>query len=185
MFSMESDHLTLPPPLGSHSPDAPRTLRKRFGSGSKHPLKSPFPFGNTTRGGATATAIAEKNYDEEADTMPSPSTTRKFKRRVSSTIKHLSLTSPSRKRKTSPPSSRRFVITNAARRADGPATPMPPKHGFMEGVMRGKEVLGKVVGKSGGGGMNREEKRRESLKKRIVVVGITDQSPDGRVAEWL
>lgn len=41
--------------------------------------------------------------------------------------------------------------------------------------MRGKEVLGKVVGKSGGE-TSREEKR-ESLKKRIVVVGITDQSP--------
>ena len=70
--------------------------------------------------------------------------------------------------------------------------------------MRGKGVLEKV-GKSVVG-PSKEEKRRESLKKRMVVVGITDQSPgrsmldvegfirkddadcvvvDGRVAEWL
>lgn len=164
MFTMESDHLTLPP-----LPEPPKSgsRRKRFGTGVKHPLKSPFPF--HARGGAVEEA------DEEADSMPSPSTTRTFKRRVSSTIKHLSPTSPSSKSRPSPPSSKKYVITNGARRADGPATPMPPKHGFMEGVMRGKEVLEKV-GKSVIG-PSKDEKRRESLKKRIVVVGITDQSP--------
>ncbi|PVH88305.1 hypothetical protein DL98DRAFT_196198 [Cadophora sp. DSE1049] len=177
MFTMESDHLTLSPPLGSPLPETPKSAskRKRFGAGAKHPLKSPFPF--HARGGS----IVEE--DEEADSMPSPSTSRAFKRRVSSTIKHLSPTSSSSKSRSSPPSSNKYVITNSARRADGPATPMPPKHGFMEGVMRGKEVLEKV-GKSVVGA-SKEEKRRESLKKRIVVVGITDQSPDGRVAEWL
>ncbi|KAH7364229.1 hypothetical protein BKA65DRAFT_590587 [Rhexocercosporidium sp. MPI-PUGE-AT-0058] len=186
MFSMESDHLTLSPPLGSSFPsslETPKTRRRRFGSGSKHPLKSPFPFTKTARESATA------EEDEELDSMPSPSTSRTFKRRVTSTLKHLSPTSPSSSgdSKSSPPSSRKFVIANGARRVDGPATPVPPKHGFMEGVMRGKEVLGMVVGMGGGGGggMTREEKRRESLKKRIVVVRITDQSPDGRVAEWL
>ncbi|KAH7417197.1 hypothetical protein BKA64DRAFT_701981 [Cadophora sp. MPI-SDFR-AT-0126] len=177
MFTMESDHLTLSPPLGSPLPEMPKlgSRRKRFGAGAKHPLKSPFPF--HARGGA----IVER--DEEADSMPSPSTSRTFKRSFSSTFKHLSPTAPSSKSRPGPPSSKKYIISNAARRADGPATPMPPKHGFMEGVMRGKEVLEKV-GKSVVG-TSKEEKRRESLKKRIVVVGVTDQSPDGRVAEWL
>lgn len=69
------------------------------------------------------------------------------------------------------------MIMNGARRADGPATPFPPRHGFMEGVMRGKEVLGKVGKSVAGVGTSKEEKRRESLKKKIVVMGITDQSP--------
>ncbi|KAG4420138.1 hypothetical protein IFR04_006701 [Cadophora malorum] len=194
MFTMESDHLTLPP-----LPEPPKSgsRRKRFGTGVKHPLKSPFPF--HAPGGAV-----EDDDDERTDSMPSPSTTRTIKRTVSSTIRHLSPTSPSSESRSSPPGGRKYVITNGARRADGPATPMPLKHGFMEGVMRGKGVLEKV-GKSVVG-PSKEEKRRESLKKRMVVVGITDQSPgrsmldvegfirkddadcvvvDGRVAEWL
>ncbi|KAL2072508.1 hypothetical protein VTL71DRAFT_11851 [Oculimacula yallundae] len=221
MFSMASDHLSLSPPLGSssspapQSPLTPKSRRIRFGSTSKHPLKSPFPFPLPFRSQTSTSTpqvrdisdssgpIAEVDEDEEAaDTMPSPSTARSFTRRISSTLKNLSPTSPSspsspstktgkKGKRSHPPSSKKFVITNAARRADGPATPMPLKSPFLEGVMRGKEALGRV-GKSvvgTGTGLSKEEKRevrrRESLKKRIVVVGITDQSPDGRVSEWL
>ncbi|CZT01537.1 uncharacterized protein RCO7_02124 [Rhynchosporium graminicola] len=215
MFSMESDHLALSPPLGSITPgqfpERSRSRRFRFGSESKHLLKSPSPFsrgwareggdvGGEESGVLGVGDIAEEAEEEETDYMPSPSTALSFKRRVSSTLKSLSPASPSsstspttsgKKKRRGPPSSKKFVITNAARRADGPATPIPmpslsylsQRQGFKDGVMRGKEVLGKV-GKSVVGA-SKEEKRRESLKKRIVVVGITDQSPDGRVAEWL
>lgn len=118
--------------------------------------------------------------------MPSPSSSRRFTHRVSDTIKSLSPTkshSSNNKSPSSNPSTtslKRTVISNKARKADGPATPIPQKSSFLEftkvtaveGLGRVKET---VVGK------NREEKvaekKRESLKKRIVVVGITDQSP--------
>ncbi|KAI9053481.1 hypothetical protein LZ554_002437 [Drepanopeziza brunnea f. sp. 'monogermtubi'] len=172
MFSMESDHLALGPPLGSG--ESPKTRARVWGTG-KHPLKSPFPFSRSH----SETPAAGEGDDEAADTVQSPSTPRSFTRRLSNTMKHLSPTSPVNKKKAAsvPPSSNKYVITNGARRADGPATPLPPKNGlsFAEGLVRGKEVVGKV--KKSVGGTSKEEKRRESLKKRIVVVGITDQSP--------
>ncbi|CAL3962196.1 unnamed protein product [Diplocarpon coronariae] len=175
MFTMESDHVALSPPLGSLP--SPKTARRIFGSG-RHPLKSPFPFSRSPSGASgfsSNMAPAEEEHGEAADTVPSPSTSRSFTRQLSNTIKHLSPTSPTHKSKAYPPSSEKLVITNSERRPEGPATPATPKNGFME------SVVGKV--KKSVVGVSREEKRRESLRRRIVVVGITDQSP-GMQRSW-
>ncbi|PBP22676.1 hypothetical protein BUE80_DR006581 [Diplocarpon rosae] len=168
MFTMASDHLTLSPPLGSFP--SPHTTKRIFGSG-RHPLKSPFPFSRShseASGCGGNMAPAEAGDEEAAATVPSPSTSRGFTRRLSNTVKQLSPTSPTRKNRTPPSSSETAVSTNGERRAAGPATPTTPKNGFMESVVG--IVKKSVVG------VSKEEKRRESLRKRIVVVGITDQS---------
>jgi hypothetical protein len=78
---------------------------------------------------------------------------------------------------------KRNVIPNWARKADGPDTPILPKTGFMAflpavevNVMeKGNELVAKakksVKIKSG------QERRRDDLRKKTVVIGITDQSP--------
>jgi hypothetical protein len=75
------------------------------------------------------------------------------------------------------------MIPNWARKADGPDTPILPKTGLMVflptvevNVMeKGNELVAKakksVKIKSG------QERRRDDLRKKIVVIGITDQSP--------
>ncbi|KAK2628142.1 hypothetical protein QTJ16_002788 [Diplocarpon rosae] len=169
MFTMESDHMTLSPPLGSFP--SPKTTKRIFGSG-RHPLKSPFPFSKShseAAGFGRSMAPAAAGDEEAAEIVPSPSTPRGFTRRLSNTVKQLSPTSPTRKNKTPPLSSEKAVLANGERRAAGPATPTTPKNGFME------SVVGKV--KKSVVGVSKEEKRRESLRERIVVVGITDQSP--------
>jgi hypothetical protein len=159
MFSMPSDHLILPEiPLLSVSS---QPKRKRFGNGN-HPLKSPFPFPPTPP------------YEDE-DTVSSPKES-KFSKRVSGAVRHLS--GGSNKSPT-----KRNVVPNWARKADGPDTPILPKTGFLAflptvdvNVMeKGNELVAKAKNtvkiKSG------QERRREDLRKKIVVIGITDQSP--------
>jgi hypothetical protein len=138
-----------PPPL--------KPRRKLFGTGN-HPLKSPFPFG---------------------ESQDVPETRGTFSKRLSGAIKHLSPGS-------SPVSLTRSVISNSARRANGPDTPMPPQSGFMSflpsveitmqrGGVHFQEVITKA--KKTVHFKNNDERKRESLKKSIVVVGISDQSP--------
>ncbi|KAG9246839.1 hypothetical protein BJ878DRAFT_565461 [Calycina marina] len=106
----------------------------------------------------------------------------KLTRKISGAMKRLS------GKKSHP---RPTIILNLARQSDSPDTPASKSgislaspvealhHGneqFQESYRRAKNSLRM---------MTAEEKRREELKKKIVVVGISDQSPDGRVAEWL
>jgi hypothetical protein len=125
-----------PPPL--------KPRHKLFGTGN-HPLKSPFPFG---------------------ESQDVPETRGTFSNRLSGAIKHLSPGS-------SPMSAKRSVISNGARRANGPATPMPRQSGFMS-FLPSVEI---TMQKGGVHFKNNDERKRESLKKSIVVVGISDQSP--------
>ena len=162
MFSMPSDHLILPemPQLSISS----QPKRKRFGNGD-HPLKSPFPFPPTL-----------PYEDEDAVSSPKES---KFSKRLSGAMRHLSGGSG----KSPSPTKRSVMIPNWARKADGPDTPILPKTGLMVflptvevNVMeKGNELVAKakksVKIKSG------QERRRDDLRKKIVVIGITDQSP--------
>jgi hypothetical protein len=138
----------VPPPL--------KPRYKVFGTGN-HPLKSPFPF----------------------DQQDVPETGSTFGKRLSGAIKHLSGGSSSI-------SPKRSVISNGARRANGPDTPMPCQSGFMsflpsvgttmqKGGLHFQEVVTKA--KKTVHFKNDDERKRESLKKSIVVVGISDQSP--------
>jgi hypothetical protein len=162
MFSMPSGHLILPeiPQL----PISSQPKWKRFGNGD-HPLKSPFPFPPTPS-------------HEEEDTVSSPKES-KFSKGLSGAMRHLSGGSGK-----SPSLTKRSVmIPNWARKADGPDTPILPKTGFMaflptvdvNMMEKGNELVVKakksVKIKSG------QERRREDLRKKIVVIGITDQSP--------
>ena len=139
------------------------STRKLFGSG-KHPLKSPFPF---------------HHAPDIPDTVPeTDSVERTFSKRLSGAMKHLHI---------SPISPRIGVISNSARRPNGPDTPNPnsksPFKGFFpslettieKGGMHLQEAVTKakksVRFKTSG------ERNRQSLKKSIVYVGISDQSP--------
>ncbi len=144
----------VPPPL--------KPTRKLFGSG-KHQLKSPFPFRHAP------------NIPETVTETESIETT--FGKRLSSVVKHFAL---------SPSSPKRGVISNGVRRPSGPDTPHPnnksPFQGFFplvettmqkggvhlqEAVIKAKKTVGMK---------NSGERHRQSLKKRIVYVGISDQS---------
>ena len=141
----------LPPPL--------KTKRKKFGSGN-HPLKSPFPFG-----------LAYENSDPGESGQ-------KFTKRFSGAMRRVSGAS-----KFSP--TKKTVIPNSQRAHDGPDTPLPLKSlglvAFIQDDVIGKgnvhfqEVMAKA--KQSLTIKTTDEKRREGLKKKIVVIGITDQSP--------
>jgi len=150
-----SDDRDVPPPL--------KLTRKLFGSG-KHPLKSPFPFRHAPDIPETVT---------ETDSVE-----RTFSKRLSGAIKHFHL---------GPTSSRVGVISNGARRSDGPDTPHPKYKPSFKGFFPSVET---TIQK---GGMHLQEavtkakksvrfstsgeRNRQSLKKSIVYVGISDQSP--------
>jgi hypothetical protein len=142
-------------------PPAPETQKRNFASG-KHPLKSPFPFYNSRR-----------NSDPEESEN-------KVRKRFSGVIKRL----PGGKSSSVEPT----IIPNSARAPDGPDTPLPRKSGFMatlpsvdlsEHVQHGNEHLQEVYerAKKSLKIKTSDEKRRESLKKKIVLVGMSDQSP--------
>ena len=144
----------VPPPL--------KIKHRIFGTGN-HPLKSPFPF---RHGPAIPETIDETGPNE-----------RTFNKRVTGAMKHLSL---------SPTYSQRGVISNGARRPNGPDTPLPGKSPF-------KAFFPSVDTTMQKGGVHIQEavtkvkrtvrfkssvlRKRESLKKSIVYVGISDQSP--------
>lgn len=178
MFSMESDHLSLSPPLGRGESLSPTGKKRIWGSG-KHPLRSPYPFSKThdhAFARESSASAREEGKDEAVETIQSPSRSTSFTRRLSNTIKHLSPTSSVHKKTACiPPPSNKYASADEERKANGPTTQFPLQSGLMEGLGKGKEVVGKV--KKSVVGVSKEEKRRESLKKRIVVVGITDQNP--------
>jgi hypothetical protein len=144
----------VPPPL--------KIKHTIFGTGN-HPLKSPFPF---RHGPAIPETIDETCPNE-----------RTFNKRITGAMKHLWL---------SPTYSQRGVISNGARRPSGPDTPLPGKSPF-------KAFFPSVETKMQKGGVHIQEavtkvkrtvrfkssvlRKRESLKKSIVYVGISDQSP--------
>ncbi|KAF5878677.1 uncharacterized protein Bfra_000844 [Botrytis fragariae] len=143
--------------------------RKRDFSSGQHPLKSPFPFLSTN-----------KLPDSPRATGPTGSLGGK----LSGALKRLSGST-----KMSPTEGNE-IISNASRSATGPDTPMPRKSGFMgiKGapvvIQKGNEHFHEVVEKVKLK-VNKKERRRRELKKQILVVGIMDQTPDGRTSEWL
>lgn len=76
------------------------------------------------------------------------------------------------KKERMPPIRKPTVIRNGQRNAAGPDTPLPTKQGFndhiQEAYARAKKKLTIKTA---------DEKKGERLKKKIFVVGITDQSP--------
>ncbi|CZR50929.1 uncharacterized protein PAC_00803 [Phialocephala subalpina] len=154
-FSMHSGNTTpeeMPP---SPLPKSPRRKKFKnvFGTG-EHPLKSPYPFPGK----------------EEDDTITSPSES-KFGRRLSGAVKSLSTGRRGSQTK-------KTVITNKARKADGPDTPTPVKSSFVETMQKGNEQLHDIIEKTKKSVLkSSDEKRREELKKKIHVVGLGDQSP--------
>ncbi|TGO58577.1 hypothetical protein BCON_0053g00120 [Botryotinia convoluta] len=143
--------------------------RKRDFSSGQHPLKSPFPFLSTN-----------KLPDSPKATGPTGSLGEK----LSGALKRLSGSA-----KMSPTEGNE-IISNASRSATGPDTPMPKKSGFMgikgapDVIQKGNEHFHEVVEKVKLK-VNKKERRRRELKKQILVVGIMDQTPDGRTSEWL
>ncbi|RDW74051.1 hypothetical protein BP5796_07493 [Coleophoma crateriformis] len=150
----------LPPPLtlvkSKHKPD--------FASGN-HPLRSPFPFKTNRASGG------------------------EMRKRFSGAMSRISGSEGIIKETT--------IISNAARSADGPDTPAldTGRTGF---VMKSLEEAADVLEKGGEGlkgavkkGVSsvkvksKTERRRDKLRKSITFVGPSDQSPDGRVAEWM
>jgi hypothetical protein len=146
----------------SFPPAAPK--RKRDLSSGKHPVKSSFPFPRT------------RNNPESPDAEDG------LAKRLSGAMRRLSGAK-------SPTTSRRnVVIHDSARAAEGPDTPMPGKSGFMSGLTSadmsgvlhtGNEHLQEVVAKAKQSLKitTAADRRRESLKRKIVVMGITDRSP--------
>lgn len=127
--------------------------KKTFGTG-KHPLKSPFPFRQI------------KEAEEESPTE-SESVFSKVKRTLS--------ISPTEQRSSS-------FGARKPEGSEGPAlksafkTLIPAVEATLhKGNVRFQETVGKA--KKSVQGKSAEEKKRESLKKSIVVVGISDQNP--------
>ncbi|KAE8447463.1 hypothetical protein EG329_010736 [Mollisiaceae sp. DMI_Dod_QoI] len=152
-FSMHSGNTTpeeMPP---TPPPKSSRRKKKKFGAG-EHPLRSPYPFPGK----------------EEDDVLPSPSES-SFGSKFSGAVRGLSTSRRGSQTK-------KTVITNRARKADGPDTPLPLKSGFVETIHRGNEQLQEIIEKTKKNVLRTaEERRRDELKKKIVVVGIGDQSP--------
>ncbi|KAE9381610.1 hypothetical protein N431DRAFT_323041 [Stipitochalara longipes BDJ] len=146
-------------------------IRKLFGTG-KHPLKSLFPF---------------RHAPDIPETVPETDLVeRTFGKRLLGAMKHFSPNSTSVKG---------GVVLNSARRPSGPDTPhpndRPPFKGFFPSVetimQKGGVHLQEVVTKAQKAVrfQTSSERNRQNLKKSIAYVGISDQSPDGRIAEWL
>lgn len=69
-----------------------------------------------------------------------------------------------------PPIKKMSTIKNGERDATGPDTPLPTKPGFnmQEVYTNARKTLSIKTA---------EEKKRDSLRRKIVVVGLTDQGP--------
>jgi hypothetical protein len=135
-------------------PPAGTPKRKQNFSTGKHPLKSPFPFPRIRN-------LAESAEGDDMRDRGMPAATRQ------SSVWNSSPTSKS-------------IIRNSARAPDGPDTPMPVKTGFMSILSHMNETTqseDSSKAKQKLKGKTTAERRRESLKKKIVVVGISDQSP--------
>ncbi|KAG0651152.1 hypothetical protein D0Z07_2596 [Hyphodiscus hymeniophilus] len=143
--------------LHSRIPPRPQNLRhkRKFGTG-KHPMKSPFPF-----------IIKKEPGAEEPE--------QRFRHKVSRAMKRLSGGTKSPMTQSVSPSGER-----EAGEVD-PPTPSGLKAFFpsQEIMQKGNEHLQDAVYKARKGLRIKtaDERRREDLKKQIVVVGITDQSP--------
>lgn len=144
----------VPPPL--------KLKHRIFGTGD-HPLKSPFPF---RQGPDIPETIDETGPNE-----------RTVNKRITGAMKHLSL---------SRTYSQRSVISNSARSPSGPDTALPGKSPLkalfpavettmQKGGVHIQEAVTKV--KKTVRFQTSDVKRRESLKKSLVYVGISDQSP--------
>jgi hypothetical protein len=130
---------------------------RRFGTG-KHPVKSQFPF-NTQKGPGA----------REPEQI--------FRKKVSRAMKRLSGGKI--------PPVKQTVITNREIEAGGPVTILPSNSRFksflpsQDILHKGNEQLQDAVDKARKSLKIKtaDEKRREDLKKQIVFVGVTDQSP--------
>lgn len=156
-FTLDDDEES---PDAGPSPLTPiKTKRRIFGSG-KHPLKSPFPFSN----------FVESSDSEDAETESSNMNTKpegkRFSKRLSGAMRRVS-GSPR-----NPPIRSTSMIINNQRAASGPDTPLPTKPGFNDHIQGVYETAKKTLNIR-----TTEEKNREELKKKIVVIGVTDQSP--------
>jgi len=153
------DALTSPtiskhPPIPEESsmqPVTPRVIRRKP---DKEMLKSPLKLNSTS--------------------PQSETSNERLSRKFSRTMKRLSGSK-------APP--RPTVISNVARAPEGPDTPAP-KSGIsvrspVEALQYGNEHFQEAYAKAKKSLRIKtaEEKRRESLKKKIVVVGMSDQSP--------
>ncbi|KAB8302921.1 hypothetical protein EYC80_006240 [Monilinia laxa] len=143
----------------------PKKNRKRDFSSGNHPLKSPFPFLSPSK------------------TSDSPKSAGSLGEKFSDALKRLSFTRTS-------PVDRNEVISNTSRSPTGPDTPMPKKSGFMgikgtpDVIQKGNEHFHEVLEKAKLS-VSKKERGRKELKKQIVVVGVMDQTPDGKASEWL
>jgi hypothetical protein len=135
---------------------------KRGISSGKHPLRSPFPF----------------NFHSTHRSPDSPNSTSALGGKLSGALRRVSGT------KTNSPTDKLVTTSNAKRTATDPDTPTPKKSigGFMglkgtpDVLQKGNEHFHEVVEKAKLS-MNKKEKRRQELKKRIIVVGVMDQTP--------
>lgn len=154
----QGDFLALPnmppPPIPEKS-----TKRKNFDT-NKHPLRNLF---------SDSTHKSPDSHASSAD--------KKFRKRFSGAAKHL--------HRLSFPTAKKEFIPSSLRDSNGPSTPRPDKTKTLalwlraEVLHRGTRHLQEVITEAKNAVHYKfaDEKRRESLKKNIVLVGITDQSP--------
>lgn len=160
-FVLDESDESQSPKNSSTSPLKPgKSKRSIFGSG-KHTLKSPFPF---------SAYVETSESDDAVEPLPSISpakseNSRRFSKRLSGAIKRATSSRL-------PPIKRMSTIKNGQRDATGPDTPLPNKAGFNDHVQGVYTNARKTLNIK-----TMEERKRESLKKKIVLVGLTDQSP--------
>ncbi|PQE19914.1 hypothetical protein CJF31_00006434 [Rutstroemia sp. NJR-2017a BVV2] len=143
-------------------PFAGQKHTKRGSSSGKHPLRSPFPF----------------NFHSTHKSPDSPNSASALGGKLSGTLRRVSGT------KTNSPTNKIVTTLNTKRTATDPDTPTPKKSigafmglkGTPDVLQKGNEHFHEVVEKAKLS-MNKKEKRRQELKKRIVVVGVMDQTP--------
>ncbi|RDL36851.1 uncharacterized protein BP5553_06203 [Venustampulla echinocandica] len=145
-----------PNDMTSPRPSLPHQAKRSFGSG-RHPLKTPFPF-----------AAIQEHSSSEDEAIKSHSTPGKFNRKLSDAVKSISKSRSTR----DSPVRKKNVIPNRQRTPNGPDTPLPMVSGFSEQISEAVATAKKSLHVK-----SSDEKKRECLKKKIVVLGITDQNP--------
>jgi hypothetical protein len=198
-----------PPPLV-----APRRKRA-FSGKTGHPIKSPFPFSPTQKKKKKKKEQTQwlskfksgkqkrvKKKGERRDSIESEEGPREserprngsFPRRFSNAIRSYASGSsaPQTPSSISGTDVMHNIVTTEARNADSPDTPIPTK-GFMKIGSMGPALARGGVGvkdavasvRKGVHVKSRDERRRDKMRKKIVVIGQADQSPDGVVNNWL
>ncbi|PQE27199.1 hypothetical protein CJF32_00000165 [Rutstroemia sp. NJR-2017a WRK4] len=195
----EEDHVLMPPPLAVRTKkdgqnyfreDPSTNVQKAvdWNSSGTPPREKQYMFRNTeavsfspapaVRSQSSPLPSTDQKHNKRGFSSDSPNSASALSGKLSGALRRASGT------KTNSPTDKLVTTPNTKRTATDPDTPTPKKSigGFMglkgtpDVLQKGNEHFHEVVEKAKLS-MNKKKKRRQELKKRIVVVGVMDQTP--------